>query len=82
MVAVRNASARFARSGGRALGGHGSGSFHRPGAWRLPMNDAVAFVEPSQQDPTEMNRPDAIVHFLKADGVLLQGPGHEQQVAS
>ena len=26
-----------------------------------------------------MNRPDAVVHFLEADGVLLQGVGDEEQ---
>jgi hypothetical protein len=69
----------FPRSGGRGLGVHGSGSFHRPGALQLSTNDVVPFVEPSQQNPTEMNRPDAVVNLLEADGVLLQRVGNEEQ---
>jgi hypothetical protein len=46
---------------------------------RLSTNDAIPFVEPSQQDPTEMNRPDAIVDLFEADGVLLQRVGNEEQ---
>ena len=45
----------------------------------LSTNDAVTFVEPSQQDPTEMNRPDAVVDLFEADGVLLQRFGNEEQ---
>ena len=44
-----------------------------------PRMIAVTFVEPSQQDSTEVNRPDAIVHFLEADGVLLQRVADEEQ---
>ena len=42
-------------------------------------NDEVPFIDPSQQDPTEMNRPDAVVDLLEADGVLLQRVGDEEQ---
>src|SRR5450432_3753394 len=54
------------------------GRVHK-GRVRLAMNDVVPFVESSEQNPTEMNRPDAVVHLLQADGVLLQRIGNEEQ---
>ena len=46
---------------------------------RLRPDDVVPFVDPSQQDAAEVDRPDAVVHLLKADGVLLQRVGDEEQ---
>jgi len=43
------------------------------------MDDVVAFVDASQEHVTEMNRPEAIIDLLKADEVLLEGVGDEQQ---
>src|SRR5882762_3914729 len=43
------------------------------------MDDVVAFVDTSQEHVTEMNRPEAIIDLLKADEVLLEGVGDEQQ---
>src|SRR5436853_579988 len=43
------------------------------------MNDVVPFVEPPQQHPTEIDGPDAVVHFFEADGVLLERLGHKEQ---
>ena len=37
----------------------------------LTSNDVVAFVNPSQQHVTEVNRPDTVVDFLEANWVLL-----------
>ena len=35
----------------------------------LAANDVVTFIEPREEDLTKVDRPDAIVHFLEADGV-------------
>ncbi len=45
----------------------------------LGSDDGVAFVDAAEQHVTEMNRPDPVVDFLEADGVLLQRIGDEQQ---
>jgi len=42
-------------------------------------NDIVPLVHSAEEDVAEMNGPNAVVDFLKADGVLLQGVGDEQQ---
>ena len=45
----------------------------------LGSDDVIAFVDAAEQHVTEMNRPDPVVDFLEADGVLLQRIGDEQQ---
>ena len=45
----------------------------------LGPDDVVTFVHSPQKDAAEVNRPDAVVHLLEADGVLLQGVGNEEQ---
>jgi hypothetical protein len=42
--------------------------------------DVVPFVD-SQEHATEMDRPDAVVDLLEADGVCLEGVGDEQRPA-
>src|SRR5436309_2604718 len=46
--------------------------------WSRP-NDVVPFVDASQEDIAEVNRPDAVVDLLEPDGVLLECVGDEQQ---
>ena len=46
---------------------------------RLRSDDVVPFVDPSQQDAAEVDRPNAIGHLLEADRVLLEGVGDEHQ---
>jgi len=46
---------------------------------RLRSDDVVPFVDPSQQDAAEVDRPDAIGHLLEADRVLLEGVGDEHK---
>ena len=46
--------------------------------WSRP-NDVVPFVDASQEDIAEVNRPDAVVDLLEPDGVLLERVGDEQQ---
>ncbi len=46
---------------------------------RLRSDDVVPFVNPSQQDAAEVDRPDAIGHLLEADRVLLEGVGDEHK---
>ena len=41
-------------------------------------NDEVAFIESSQEHLTEVDRPDAIVDLVEADGVLLERIGDEE----
>src|SRR5882672_3726511 len=42
------------------------------GNTQLPIHQRLSFVDPPKQDPTEKERPDAIVDLLKADAMLLQ----------
>jgi hypothetical protein len=42
-------------------------------------DDVVAFIDASEQDVAEVNRPDPIVDLLEAHGMLLQGVGEEEQ---
>ena len=39
----------------------------------------VPFIDASQEHVAEVNRPDAVVDLLEADGVLLERVGNEQQ---
>ena len=43
----------------------------------LGPDDIVALVDAAEQDVAEVNRPDPIVDFLEADGMLLQGVGEK-----
>jgi len=45
----------------------------------LGPDDVVAFVDAAEQHVAEMNRPDPVVDFLEADGMLLQRMGDEQE---
>ena len=47
----------------------------------LAPNDQVTFVEPREEDVTEVNRPDAIVYFLEADGVGCERVTDEEQAS-
>lgn len=42
------------------------------GNTQLPIHQCLSFVDPPEQDPTEEERPDAIVDLLEADAMLLQ----------
>lgn len=41
--------------------------------------DVVAFIGPGQQDVAEVDGPDAVIHLLEADDMLLEGIGQEEQ---
>jgi hypothetical protein len=45
----------------------------------LGPDDIVALVHASEQDVAKVNRPDPIVNFLEADGMLLQGVREKEQ---
>ena len=45
----------------------------------LASNDVVAFVEPSDQDPAEVNGPDAVGDFFEPDRVLFECVRDEEQ---
>ena len=45
----------------------------------LASNDVVPFVEASNQDAAEMNRPDPVGDLLEADRVLFERIGDEEQ---
>ena len=40
-------------------------------------NDVFPFIDFSEEDLAEVNRPDAIVDFLETDGVLFERIGNE-----
>ena len=42
------------------------------GNTQLPIHRCLSFVDSPEQDPTEKERPDAIVDLLEADAMLLQ----------
>ena len=41
------------------------------------MDAVIPLVDSPQEDVAAVNGPDAVVDFLEADGVLLQGSGDE-----
>ena len=45
----------------------------------LRADDVVPFVDPAQAGRAEVDRPDAVVDLLEADGVLLERVGDEEQ---
>jgi hypothetical protein len=45
----------------------------------LRPDDVVAFIDAAEQDVAEVNRPNPIVDFLEAHGMLLQGVGEKEQ---
>jgi len=42
-------------------------------------DDLVAFIDASEQDVAEVNRPDAVVHLLEAHGMLLECVREKEQ---
>src|SRR5882762_5457045 len=48
-------------------------------AGMLAPNDVVTFVEPGDQHSAEVDRPNAIVDFLKTNRVWREGVGDEEQ---
>ncbi len=46
---------------------------------RLRPDDVIPFVDPSQEDTAEVDRPDAVVDLLEADRVLLEGVRDEHE---
>src|SRR5882762_1934692 len=67
---------RWTRSGRPRLG-----QLPQAAAGMLAPNDRVTFVEPREKDVTEVDRPDAIVHFLEADGVGCERVTDEEQAS-
>jgi hypothetical protein len=48
----------------------------------LRPDDVVAFIDAAEQDVAEVNRPNPIVDFLEAHGMLLQGVGERAAASS
>ena len=48
---------------------------------RSAPNDILAFIEPCDQDVTEVDRPDAIVDLIQPHVVAFEGRGEEEQPA-
>ena len=79
MVAVENALCAFSKERWARSWRPRLRQLPQAASHMLAPNDRVTFVEPREKDITEVNRPNAIVHFFESDGVRCERVTDEEQ---